>query len=444
MSMKLASSSDRYTVNPNTKDFGPRVGAAFSLDHDTALRGGFGISYSHWNRTGSSYLTLNAPYGIISLADVYPGLSSYLNTEASFPANFISATNYNPEAVALQYMPPDSPDTQVRSWFFSVQRDLGHSWLVDLAYVGNSGIHEVFFNDINQAAPQSTATGSASLQSRIFSYPGFSSIIGTLPWGTSNYNGLQAKVEKRFSNGLYLLNSFTWSKAIDIAAQSLDGGGNCDNCGNGIPSVQNVYDWQADRGISAYNHPFVNSTSLVWSLPVGKGQWLLPSMNRAGNAILGGWQMTDIFQARSGDPLTMAYSPNNNTQVSTLITINGRNAYRPNQTGPSLASTKVYSAALGGIEYLNASNFSTPSADAPFGSSPRNAVYGFAFWQLDTGLTKDFPLTEKAHLQFRAEAFNITNQTNFGDPNTELGTTFGVINSALPGRELQFAGKIVF
>lgn len=456
MNMILAGSANRYTVNPNTRDFGPRIGAAYALTRNIALRGGFGISYSHWNRTGSSYLTLNAPYGIDALQEVYPSLSpnpangtiGYLNTEASFPTNMASTSTWtiaDAPNVALQYMPQSSPDTQVRSWFVSVQRDMGHSLMIDLAYVGNSGLNEVFFNDINQAAPQATATGSASLQSRIFSYPGFGSVIGTLPWGSSNYQGLQAKVEKRFTSGLYLLNSFTWSKAIDFAAQSLDGGGNCNVCGNGIPSVQNIYDWQADRGISAYNHPFVNSTALVWSLPIGKGQWLLPHLNRVGNAILGGWEMTDIFQARSGDPLTMGYSPNNNTQVSQLITISGRNAYRPNLTGSPIKSTNTtYNSSLGGIVYLNSSAYSTPPANAPFGNSPRDAVYGFAFWQLDTGLTKDFPLTEKAHLQFRAEAFNLTNHTNFGDPNTSLGGTFGVINSALPARELQFAGKIVF
>jgi hypothetical protein len=445
LSLQLASSSNRYLVNPNTKDFGPRVGAAYALTHDMVVRGGFGISYSHWNRTGSSYLTLNAPYGIIALENVYPSLSTYLNTEASFPANFVSTTNTNYPAMALQYMPANSPDTQIRSWFFSVQRDMGHSLLVDLAYVGNSGVNEVFFNDINQAAPQTTASGSASLQARIFSYPGFGSVIGTLPWGTSNYNGLQAKVEKRFTSGLYLLNSFTWSKAIDIAAQSLDGGGNCNNCGNGIPSVQNIYNWQADRGISSYNHPFVNSTSLVWTLPVGRGQWLLPNLNSAANMILGGWQMTDILQARSGDPLTMAYSPNNNTQVSTLITISGRNSYRPNLTGSPIMSTdKSFNTTYNGIFYLNGSAYSTPPANAPFGNSPRNAVRGFGFWQLDMGLTKDFPITEKIKLQFRAEAFNLTNETNFGDPNTSLGTTFGLVNSALPARELQVAGKIIF
>jgi hypothetical protein len=455
--MILASSGNRYTVNPNKADFGPRVGAAYLLGEKTVLRGGYGISYSHWNRVGSSYLTLNAPFGVTSLEYVYPSLPTYSNTQSGFTTAFVgslldsSNASYNPQNTALQYMPKNSPDTQVRSWFFSVQRDLGHNWLLDLAYVGNSGINEVFFNDINQAAPQATAGGTASLDSRIYQYPGFGSIIGTLPWGTSDYNGLQAKAEKRFSEGLYVLESFTWSKAIDIAAQSLDGGGNCSNCANGIPSVQNIYDWQADRSLSAYNHPFVNSTSLVWSLPVGKGQWLLPNASSVLNQIVGGWQTTGIFQVRSGDPLTMAYSPdsNSNNQVSGLITINGRNAYRPNLTGAAIKNSDwAYSSALGGIPFLNnsptAPAYTTPPANAPFGNSPRDAVRGFGFWELDMGLTKDFPLTERARLQLRAEAFNLTNETNFGDPNTLLGGTFGVVNSALPARELQFAGKIVF
>ena len=457
LSMVLATSANRYTVNPNKEDLGPRIGAALSLTHNTVLRGGFGISYSHWNRTGSSYLTLNAPYGIDALQMVYPsttpnaatGTIGYLNTEASFPANMANPATWDiadAPNVALQYMPVNSPDTQVRSWFLSGQREMGHNLLVDLAYVGNSGINEVFFNDINQAAPQTTAGGSASLQSRIFSYPGFGSIIGTLPWGYSHYNGLQTKVEQRFTSGLYLLNSFTWSKAIDIAAQSLDGGGNCNNCGNGIPSVQNVYDWQADRGISAYNHPFVDSTSVVWTLPIGQGHRLGGNMNRAWNTALGGWQTTDIFQARSGDPLTMAYSPNNNTQVSSLITISGRNSYRPNLTGSPIMSTdRSYNPTFSGIQYLNGAAYSTPPANAPSGNSPRDAVRGFAYYQLDTGLAKDFPITERAKLQFRAEAFNITNKTNYGDPNTSLGTTFGVINSIQGSpRQLQFAGKIIF
>jgi hypothetical protein len=449
----LASSNDRYTTNPNKEDFGPRVGAAYSLTHNTVLRGGFGISYSRWNRVGSNYLTQNAPIGISAVRIVAPSTSNYLNTESSFPANMTSATTYNPLEVVLQYMPRSSPDTQVRSWFFSVQRDMGHSWMVDLAYVGNSGINEVLLNDINQANVMqpttcTTATESSSTSGCITNFqsrvpmPNYTSVVGTLPWGYSDYNGLQAKVEKRFSSGLYLLNAFTWSKALDIAPQSEDGSGGCDNCGNFIPSVQNIYNYKADHGISANNRPLLNVTSLVWTLPVGRGHWLGGNMNRIWDTVLGGWQMTDIFQARSGDPITFAYSPDGDTQVSPLITINGRNSYRPNQSGPAIATNKSYKG------YFNLNSFSTPQPYAPFGNSPRNAVRGYAFWQLDTGLTKDFSLVRGAHFQFRAEAFNITNRTNFGEPNSVYNgansTTFGVITSALPARELQMAAKIVF
>ena len=444
-----ASSNDRYTVNPNKKDFGPRFGAAYSLDNKTVLRGGFGISYSRWNRVGSNYLTQNAPYGISAVRIVAPATSNYLNTESSFPANMTSPTSYNPLEVVLQYMPRSSPDTQVRSWFFSVQRELGHDILVDVAYVGNNGVNEVLLNDINQATvmqPTTCTTANEStcisnFQSRV-PMPNFTSVVGTLPWGYSDYNGLQVKVEKRFSSGLYMLNAFTWSKSLDIAPQSEDGSGGCDNCGNFIPSVQNIYNYQADHGISATNRPFLNVTSVVWTLPVGRGKWLGGNMNRGLDEVLGGWQMTDIFQVRSGDPITFAYSPDNATQVSPLITINGRNSYRPNQSGPAIATNK---SAAG---YFNINSFSTPQPYAPFGNSPRNAVRGYGFWQLDMGLTKDFALTKKSHIQFRAEAFNLTNETNFGEPNSVYNgagsTTFGVITSTLPARELQLAAKIVF
>lgn len=445
-SIVVASSSNKYTVNPNTKDFGPRIGAAYTLDDKTVVRGGFGISYAHWNRIGSNYLTMSPPFGIVAQRLVYPSLPTYLNVQSGFPANMVNPSNYNTTEDVVQYMPADSPDTQVRSWFVSVQRDLTHNWLFDLSYVGNHGLNEIIVNDINQAQ----TGGSAPLQQRVPN-TNFSTIAGILPWATSDYDGLQAKVEKRFSQGLYLLESFTWSKAIDIAAQALDGGGNCSNCGNGIPSVQNIYDWKADRGISAYNHPLVNTTTLVWSLPVGKGQWLLPNAGRALDEVVGGWQATAIVMGRSGDPLDFAYSPNNNQEVSALITVDGRNSYRPNQSGPAIATGKSYQ------QYFNVANFSTPalSGSNPFGNSPRNAVRGYDYWDVDLGLTKDFALTEKAKLQFRAESFNLFNHTNFGDPNTNVPNTgaaltpgsagtFGVITSALPARELQVAAKIVF
>ncbi|MDR3753866.1 MAG: carboxypeptidase regulatory-like domain-containing protein [Terracidiphilus sp.] len=460
-----ATSSDRYTIDPNTEDFGPRVGASYEVDSKTVVRGGYGISYSHWNRVGSNYLSMNPPNGVVALQVSVPGTGLYNNVQSGFPTGMVSPTNYNPAFDTLQYMPRNSPDTQVRSWFFGVQRDLTHNWLLDLSYVGNSGLNEIIVNDINQAPaggvyPLDLAAeaGVATAPVRV-PYANFSMIAGILPWATSDYDGLQAKVEKRFSNGLYLLESFTWSKAIDIAAQALDGGGNCDNCGNGIPSVQNIYNVGADRAISAYNHPFVNTTTAVWSLPVGKGQWLLPNADRLLDEFVGGWQATGIVSGRSGNPLDFDYrpGPTSDQSVSPLTPVDGRNAYRPNISGPILASNKSY------MQYLNVTSFSTPPS-APtsgttyntFGNMPRNAVRGYDYWDVDMGLSKDFAITERSHFQLRAEAFNLFNHTNFGDPNTQVPDTggqlsstqstgsFGKISSALPARVLQVAGKITF
>jgi hypothetical protein len=389
---------------------------------------------------------MNPPFGIVAQRLVYPSLSTYSNTQSGFPTSFFSATGYSKTEAVAQYMPKNSPDTQVWNWFFSVQRDLGRNWMVELGYVGNHGLNEVIVNDINQA----TTGGTSTLQSRV-PVSTYGTIAGILPWATSDYNGMQLKVEKRFSQGLYVLESFTWSKAIDYVAQALDGGGNCSNCGNGIPSVQNIYNWQADRGISAYNHPLINNTTAVWTLPIGKEQKFLSNIGAVANNVIGGWRMTGIFQARSGNPLTFAYSPNTYQQVSALITVDGRNAYRPNQSGAAVASNKSY------MQYFNVSSFSSPSLTGsnPFGNSPRNAVRGYAYYDVDMGLTKQFTLTEKSHLEFRAEAFNLFNKTNFGDPNTVVpntGTaltasgagTFGEITSTLPARVLQMAAKIVF
>jgi hypothetical protein len=202
----------------------------------------------------------------------------------------------------------------------------------------------------------------------------------------------------------------------------------------------------------------VNTTTAVWSLPVGKGQWLLPNANRVLDEFVGGWQATGIVSGRSGDPLDFDYrpGPTSDQSVSPLTPVDGRNAYRPNISGPILASNKSY------LQYLNVTSFSTPPS-APtsgttyntFGNMPRNAVRGYDYWDVDMGLSKDFAITQRSHFQLRAEAFNLFNHTNFGDPNTQVPDTgaalvqgqtgsFGVISSALPARELQVAGKITF
>ncbi|MBA3357276.1 MAG: hypothetical protein H0U18_15325 [Pyrinomonadaceae bacterium] len=150
--------------------------------------------------------------------------------------------------------------------------------VLDVAYVGNRAKNLVILADYNQARPLTAAelllpaAQRPSLQARR-PIQGFGTISAVLPEGFSNYNALQVKLERRFSQGLHFLNSFTWSKALDNASQVLEE----PNGNTGTP--QNVYDIASNKGIGAYDQPLNNTTSFVFELPVGSERWFGGNMN---------------------------------------------------------------------------------------------------------------------------------------------------------------------
>ena len=434
---KNGSIADRALVDPDTNNFGPRAGLAWSVTPRTAIRTGYGVSYVHWNRVGSSYLTLNAPFAIVATALNIPGQPGFRVFQQGIPANFVNPQSYDKTQSAIQYMPRNSPTASVQNWFFSVQRELVPNLLIDLAYVGNTSNNLVLMNDLNQAIPNPVGQSLPSQYRRPNHTWG--SVVGIMPWGFSNYNGMQVKLERRSSVGLYLLNSFTWSKAIDNGPQNLDGGSS--TSGNDLPSVQNIYDLNAERGRSPYDRKIVNTTSLVYELPFGQGRRYLKSMPRAADSLLGGWQITAISSARSGAPVTPTYSPSTANEVSPLITISGRNQYRANVSANPLAPEGQ----RGPDFYLDRSKVSIPSAQQPFGNSGRNIVCGPAFWQVDLGVYKNLTFTDRLRAQFRAESFNAFNRTNFGTPDANISDAgFGTIRSTFDQRQFQFAVKLLF
>ncbi|MEJ7712291.1 MAG: hypothetical protein WKF84_21135 [Pyrinomonadaceae bacterium] len=158
---------------------------------------------------------------------------------------------------------------------------------------------------------------------------GFGSISSALPAGFSNYHALQAKFERRFARGLYLLNSFTWSKAIDNVGQVLEE----PNGNTGTP--QNLYDLASDRGISAYDQPINNTTSFVWEVPVGRGRRLGGDLPSIAEAVIGGWTVSGINTMTSGQPINLRYGPSPVT--ANLPSFLGGVALRPNVSGDPLA-----------------------------------------------------------------------------------------------------------
>jgi hypothetical protein len=336
------------------------------------------------------------------------------------------------------YIPKDLRNGYVQNWQFSIQRKLARDTMVDIGYVGNHSLKLVLLADYNQArVPLPGENALATLDDRR-PIKGYGSISGVLPLAFSNYHALQTKVEHRATRSLNLLNSFTWSKGIDNASQVLEE----PNGSTGTP--QNLYDLSADRGISGYNVPFLNTTSAVWTLPVGKGRRFGRNLPGVVEAVAGGWQLSAINTMRSGRTINMRYNTSGPTPVTAgLATFLGGVNLRPNLIGDPMTPEDVRS-----IEnYLNRATVVLPPVTAPFGNAGRNVVRGYAYYQLNMGLQKTvrLPWRERMSVQVKGEAFNLLNKTNFGAPTGDRNSgSFGVIRSAYAARQMQLALKVSF
>jgi Carboxypeptidase regulatory-like domain/TonB-dependent Receptor Plug Domain len=439
---KSGSLYDRALVEPRHKYFAPRVGFAYQIAPKTVIRSAYGISYVHFNRLGGeNLLSYNGPYIVDALitqdianlpvcasASADP-TTCFRPTQMGYPQNFAVPANFNPIRAQARYIPKDNPTGYIQSWHFTVQRELAKDLVLDVAYVGNRGTHLMILADWNQARPNN-ANENLSLQARR-PIQNFGAIEVAYGAGYSNYNALQMKLEKRYSSGLTFINSFTWSKAIDNASGHLE-------ANNGDNSRANIRDLAHEKGPSGYDQPFNDTLSGVYALPFGRNKKYGAAWNPVVDGILGGWQLTLINTLTSGLPINITYSPTSQFQVSGLPSV------RPNQVGASLVTAEGQRTTS---NYLDRSAVAIPTDPSkPFGTIGRNDVRGYGLFQLDLGVHKDFRLwAESAKLQFRTEVFNLTNQTNFTAPASNISSSnYGSITSTFPARQVQFALRLMF
>jgi hypothetical protein len=186
----------------------------------------------------------------------------------------------------------------------------------------------------------------------------------------------------------------------------------------------------------------------VYDLPYGKGRMFGSKAPFLMQEALGGWQVTAINSASSGQSVNITYSPNSFEQVSPLL------VQRPNQISNNAVLPKSQRTKISGntaLLSLNLAAFSLPTVNQPYGNAGRNSIRFDPYYNLDVGLHKAFALyREGTVFDFRAEAFNVLNNTNYAYPASETyapgSTSFGAVTSAttLPARVLQLAGKIIF
>lgn len=454
---------DRTLVDPDYNNFGPRLGFAYNVFNKTVFRGGYGVGYNYLNRLGSAdvlgtnapiitraaisqspFLTVNGVETVLPTCTGNNFANCYRPTQSGYP----SISNL-PNNVTL-YVPRDIKTPMIQNWQLSVQQEIFKEFVLDVAYVGNKAKNLVILADLNQArVPLPGENVQGTLQARR-PIQGFGSISAVLPEGFSNYNALQVKLEKRFSKGLYLLNSFTWSKAIDNASQVLEE----PNGNTGNP--QNVYDIAADKGIGAYDQPFNNTTSFVYEVPIGRGRWLGSNLHPVVDAFIGGWMLNGINTMTSGQPITFRYSPSPVT--NNLPTFLGGTSLRPNIT---CDPTNRGSRANPIRDYFNFACVSIPPVTAPFGNAGRNIARSDKYFNFDFGLQKQFklPFNEETRIEFRAEFFNLFNKTNFQAANSNANNitrtpdgaggfintgNFGLISNTFPARQVQLALKFYF
>jgi hypothetical protein len=435
---KAGSLYDRTLVNPDYKDWAPRIGFAYSISPKTVFRGGYGISYVHINRLGSAdELGINGPQ--VNIATINqsftaggPVPASFLTTQSAFPAGLASPASFNPVNANVAYIPRDTRWPYVQTWFASVQRELLKSWVVELGYTGNHSLRLPVLSDYNEALPNLPGQSLGTQARR--PNQAFGAITWVNPAGQSVYDGFSARIEHRFSSGLYFLNSFTWSKALGNSEQALE---------NNV-TVQNIRDLKHERGPTSYDVKLLNISSLVYRLPFGKARKFGSSWNGPLDAILGGWEINTINTANSGMPLNVSYTPSSALDATgRLAEWRGVATQRPNLVGDPTRPSGVSMI----DQYWNKAAFAMPTANAPFGNLGRNALRGPNFWQWDLGLNKRFqiPGREGMALQFRSEFFNFLNHTNFGSPTGDItSAAFGTIRSTLPPRQIQFALKLMF
>jgi hypothetical protein len=431
---------NRGLVHPDYKDYGPRIGLAYSIDPKTVIRGGYGISYDFFNRVGSAQEGINAPqalFGVLSqtMPAGGPPPATFLTTLNSFTTNIASPAAFNPVNSNVVYTPPDSKWPYIQNWMFSVQRQLPKSTVLELAYNGNHSSRLPIIADYNEAAPYNP-NAPLAYTARV-PIPTFGPITWLDPAGINHYDGLSARVEHDFSKGLYVLNSFTWGKAMGDSEQALEY-----FAGYYQANPQNIHDLAAEKGLSSFDVKLNNVTSVVYQLPFGKGRQYGSHMNAVEDAFLGGWEINSINTAHTGQPLDVTYSATGNNIVSSLSNdYRGEPFVRPNVTGSYTSQSR--SAMLN--TYFAGYTFSTPPANAPFGDLGRNSFRAPNFDQWDFSTDKSFQVCECARLQFRAEFFNILNHTNFGIPNTSISSAaFGTIRTTFPSRQVQFALKLLF
>jgi hypothetical protein len=455
------------------REFGPRLGATYRLNDKTVARVGFATNYSAGNGSGlglrqfgNSFVAGYNPSQ--TLTTLNNGITPASFLDNGFPPSPFPIPDFDPGlevgGEADYYNPAASKQPQASTWTVDLQREFPHNILVDAAYIGDHFVHTSadlenlgqvpatwlsLGSDLNQdisclqggasgACPNAVAAGvrlpyqgfTGSVAQALRPYPQYTGINDPVqPTGRGWYDALQVKVQKRFSEHLSFLVAYTWSKTLTVGT-----GGSGYSVFNSTPL--DTANQRLEKALGTYNYPQNVVASWVYQLPLAEHS------SGVVKALASGWEISSVFKGLSGGIIQVSGG-------APLPLFNGGN--RPNRV-PGV-SERAHSGS--GFDpavdlYLNAAAFTDPPNFTIGNVSPSEPdMRGFALWDTDAAIIKRAripKLGEAGNLEFRVEAFNLFNQTQFGNPNANIDTVgFGVVsgqNNA--ARVLQLGLKLNF
>ena len=419
-------------VNYRYTDFAPRLGFAYRATSSLVIRGGYGISYAPW--LDNRYAYGNYP---VQQNVSYAPVNSYSQAllENGQPATFQSGLpQTNPVSIPASGVitnPSVSSseivvdthyhDPYVQSFNLTVQKALPFQLTGEVSYVGNQGRHVPETYNLN--AGMVLGAGAAG-QAQYASLKRTASTLLFYRGDASNYNALQSKLIRRFTNGLALTAAYTYQKAMGF------------NSTSGAISQPVFYvDYRRNYAVLNYNQTHVLVQSFVYDLPFGPGRRFL--QHGLLSVLAGGWEVSGIVSESTGNPLTFTTSATSlNTPGAT-------------QVADQVKPFRVLHGIGAGNPWFDTSAFAIPQIDAThparFGNTGQNIYAGPANFNVDASVFRDFRIYEATGVRVRMDAFHATNTPNFGNPSTALDSTnYGMVSSASGNRTIQLAAEFHF
>jgi len=442
------------SINDN---IGPRLGFAYSWGDKTVINGGVGMFYdtitarSQWVQNNIEGPTWPWTIGIsnqqtnILQNNYWPGspqnpLSLITNLEGNFPNPVVAPNPW--QTIGGGYTAkPNYKDQRSVEWNLQVQQQLAPTTLFSLGYAGSKSTrlnYTGFANAAQHASPAGTTTAQVdTLKYMPWMAPNWHYSIDT---GYANYHALLVNLQKRFSNSLNSIVSYTWSKSLDNSSGWFE----AENGTGGGSVVQNYFNPREAYGISSYDLRHYFSWSTVYSLPFGKGQkWLQTGV---ASYVLGGWKANYLFQIRSGQPynLNVGGDPANISGNNGSVTGYSRPDVIGNPLQGACGSTPIGRRGPNGFCMINPAAFAVPSG--AYGNMSKMPFRVPSYNNLDFSLVKETPVYEGMNLELRAESFNTYNAVIAGNPGTTIGNASAGLATTQGNtpRQLQFGAKIIF